>query len=365
MSTRMVASIVILVSLVGCGSAYRTSSAPVALDERLTEIAQVRLASAAPTVERGPMALSAAPRSRPYTRACGTDQQMGPMTHPAEAGAPSEPQGWFLTEFDDQPAGGQGAKTELGLSADQTEREDKYLHKQPMDSMWETIKRDVKDMPHDLWHDTKRVYGNLVNLVILGTSYAGCLALQETGPDDTVEDHYKPGHHTMSEGWRNAFDAYGNPGTHFAVAGVLYLVGEQFQDDKTYNVGKTLASALIINGITTYVGQAASWDRAPNGSWGTFPSGHTSSSFCIASVMDEAYGHLVGVPLYAAAALVGLERVDDRNHYFSDVMMGAVLGTVVGHAVASGRDPEFFGWKILPWAEPTGGTGVAFMKNLD
>ena len=168
-----------------------------------------------------------------------------------------------------------------------------------------------------------------------------------------------------SNDWRDAFGAIGNPGTHFALAGVWYLLGQQTCNDKTYEVGKTLFSALTINGLTVMIGQTASWDKSPNGEWGTFPSGHTSSSFVVASVMHEAYGHLVGIPLYGLATLAGIERLDDREHYFSDVVMGAVLGTVVGHSVASGRDPEFFGWKLLPYASPEGGAGVAFMKTLD
>jgi membrane-associated phospholipid phosphatase len=238
-------------------------------------------------------------------------------------------------------------------------------------SLWDTIKRDVKEAPCDLWRDTKRVYANPVNLVILGTAYAGSLAIQETGPDDTIEDHYNRNndcqapHHTFKEDWRDAFAAVGNPGTHFALAGVWYLLGQQTCNDKTYEVGKTLFSALTINGLTVMVGQTASWDKAPNGEWGTFPSGHTSSSFVVASVLHEAYGHVVGVPLYGLATLVGIERLDDREHYFSDVVMGAVLGTVIGHSVASGRNTEFFGWKLLPYASPEGGSGVAFMKTLD
>jgi membrane-associated phospholipid phosphatase len=85
----------------------------------------------------------------------------------------------------------------------------------------------------------------------------------------------------------------------------------------------------------------------------------------VASVMHEAYGHLVGIPLYGVATFVGIERLDDREHYFSDVVMGGVMGMVIGHAVASGRDPEFFGWKVLPYANPDSGAGVAFMKSLE
>ena len=358
MTTRIVATIAVLFCLVGCQSAYRAPSSDI--DARLASVEHSRLASA---TDRG-MGHAALRLSRSDELAAPVDQTIGPTSPPAEGGAPAAALAWTLADFADEPVAS-SAQEDLTFSAEAAERAEKYLHKQPLDSLWATIKRDVKDMPHDLWHDTQRVYGNPVNLVILGSAYGGSLALQETGPDDTVEDHYTPGHHTMSSGWRDAMDAYGNPGTHFAIAGAWYLLGEQLQDDKTYNVGKTLASALIINDLTTMAGQAASWDRVPNGQWGSFPSGHTSSSFCIASVMHEAYGHVVGIPLYGLATLVAIERVDDRNHYFSDVMMGAVLGTVIGHSVASGRDPELFGWKVLPWADPAGGTGVAFMKTLD
>ncbi|MBN2563209.1 MAG: phosphatase PAP2 family protein [Phycisphaerae bacterium] len=272
-------------------------------------------------------------------------------------------QGWALTDIGDD-AFNEEAQPDLEFSASSTDREEGRVSRPPLDSFWETVKRDVKDMPGDLWRDTQRVYANPVNLVILGTAYGGCLALQETGPDDTVEDRYRHGHHTFKEDWRDAFGAAGNPGTHFALAGLWYLIGQQRADEKTYEVGKTMFSALIISSLTTTIGQAASWDRAPNGEWGTFPSGHTSSSFCMASVLHEAYGHAVGIPLYGLATLVAMERIDSNEHYFSDVMMGAVVGTMIGHSVASGRDPEFFGWKVLPYASPNGGTGVALMKTM-
>ncbi len=279
-------------------------------------------------------------------------------------------QGLTLSELGDEPPSGSGDGSG-GTETEQTTNKDDSPRDRPLPSLWETMKRDVKHMPRDLWRDTKRVYANPVNLVILGTAYAGSLAIQESGPDSTVEHYYNRNndfqapHHTFKEDWRDAFGAVGNPGTHFALAGAWYLLGQQTMDDKTYEVGKTLFSALMINGMTVMVGQAASWDKAPNGEYGTFPSGHTSSSFVVASVLHEAYGHVVGVPLYGLATLVGIERLDDREHYFSDVVMGAVLGTVIGHSVASGRNPEFFGWKILPYASPEGGSGVAFMKTLD
>lgn len=255
-----------------------------------------------------------------------------------------------------QPAGGDARETAPPTRS--------TARRPPLPRFWDTVERDLRELPTDLWRDTKRVYGSPANLVILGVSYGGALALQQTGPDDTIESHYDRSH-SFKKDWRDAFGAAGNPGTHFALAGIWYLAGQQRQDEKSYEVGKTLFSALTINGLSVLLGQAATYDRSPNGERGTFPSGHTSSSFVVASVLHEAYGPWVGVPLYGLAGLVAVERLDSGEHYFSDVAFGAVMGMVVGHSVASGRDPEFFGWRLVPYADPaTGTTGLALHKSF-
>lgn len=235
----------------------------------------------------------------------------------------------------------------------------------PLPGFWETVERDLREAPRDLWEDTKAVYTSGPNLLILGLAYGGSLAIQESGPDDTVEDSFRGGHRTFGDDWRDAFGAAGDPGTHFALAGLWYLVGQQSQDEKTYEVGKTLFSALAINGLSTLVGKAASWDDAPNGEFGAFPSGHTSSAFTVASVMHRAYGPWVGVPLYGLGALVAFERLESNEHYLSDVVMGGVMGLVIGHAVAGEHEFELFGGRIVPYADPASGTsGVAWVKHF-
>jgi len=234
----------------------------------------------------------------------------------------------------------------------------------PLPGFWNTVKRDVKSMPADLWEDTKAVYGSAPNLIILGMTYGGALAVQQSGADDTVERGFRD-HTIFSKEARDIFGAAGNPGTHFALAGVWYLLGQQTQDEKTYEVGRTLFSALIINGLSTMVGQAASWDHSPNGEWGTFPSGHTSSTFAVASVMHDAYGPLVGVPLYGLGVLVAMERLEDDEHYLSDVIMGGVMGLVIGHTIAGEHKFELFGGEILPYADPnTASSGIAWVKHF-
>lgn len=99
-------------------------------------------------------------------------------------------------------------------------------------------------------------------------------------------------------------------------------------------------------------------DRAPPGTPRdeeatlSFFSGHSSSSFCLASfVWRDLSDWLVAerladassaarlwagrvlpaVVLYGAAGTVALSRIIDRKHYFSDVVVGSAVGAAFGH----------------------------------
>lgn len=233
----------------------------------------------------------------------------------------------------------------------------------PLPGFRETVWRDIKRMPRELWHDTKRTFWNPTNAIILITAGGVSVALRPE-VDDDIEDYYED-HHTMSKGWRDTFGVLGNPALHFVMAGGWYLAGQQMQSAKTYEVGKTLFSALIINGVSTSALKLAACTDSPNGEAFGWPSGHTSSAFTVAAVMHQAYGPLVGIPLYGVAGMVGLARLDDREHHFSDVVFGAALGLVVGHTVASGHRPQIFGGDLIPYADPTTGSGgIAWFKTM-
>lgn len=85
-------------------------------------------------------------------------------------------------------------------------------------------------------------------------------------------------------------------------------------------------------------------DCATNKEFTSFWSGHTSGAFTVAGLMCMHHAHL---PLYgggarekavcaasfAAAATVGMLRIASDNHYLSDVLVGAGIGTMVGLGV--------------------------------
>lgn len=67
----------------------------------------------------------------------------------------------------------------------------------------------------------------------------------------------------------------------------------------------------------------------------SFVSGHTSSAFAIATVFSQYYKERPWVvwTSYSLATLVGLSRMYDNKHWFSDVIGGALLGTWIGYTL--------------------------------
>jgi len=66
----------------------------------------------------------------------------------------------------------------------------------------------------------------------------------------------------------------------------------------------------------------------PNGRRFSFPSGHTAVSFMSSTYLWKRYGWEYGLPSTALAAFVGYSRfgVEDPVHFFSDVVVGCIIG---------------------------------------
>jgi len=66
----------------------------------------------------------------------------------------------------------------------------------------------------------------------------------------------------------------------------------------------------------------------------SYPSGHTTAAFALATVLDfdlrEQFGYWHSPIVYGMAAAVAESRVYDHKHYLSDVILGAGIGWSVG-----------------------------------
>ena len=228
---------------------------------------------------------------------------------------------------------------------------------------WRSFGRDAKELPLTLWDDTKATFTDKWALIGLGAAAGVGAILDATNSNGSVADHFSEHGSQLNTFWDTVGDAGGNPGTHFAVAGAMYFGSLYAQDVKTYEVSKALINALALNGLTTLALKGIANSESPNGDNFGWPSGHTSSSFCLATVMNEAYGPWVGVPLYGFATFVGYERIDARNHDFNDVISGAIIGIAIGHAVYQNHRPRVLGMDVMPYVDPEkGSVGVALSK---
>jgi hypothetical protein len=229
---------------------------------------------------------------------------------------------------------------------------------------WRSFGRDAKEMPATIWDDTIATFTNKWALVGLTAAVASGVALDAANTNGCVADHYRKNRSQLNTFWDNVGDVGGNPGLHFAVAGAMYFTTLYREDVKNYEVAKALLNALAINGLATVAMKGIAHSDSPNDDPFGWPSGHTSSTFCFATVMHEAYGPWVGVPLFAFASFVGYERIDARNHDFNDVISGALIGIAIGHAVYQNHQPKIFGMDVIPWVDPEKGTvGIAMGKQ--
>ena len=64
----------------------------------------------------------------------------------------------------------------------------------------------------------------------------------------------------------------------------------------------------------------------------SFPSGHATTSFCLATVIAMRYPK-ARYPIFIVAILVALSRSYVGVHYPSDILVGSILGILVGYIV--------------------------------
>ncbi len=131
----------------------------------------------------------------------------------------------------------------------------------------------------------------------------------------------------------------------------VYTGGLLAGDDDIRITGRLLCESLALAGITSQsikmlagrsrpYREAGSWYFDPlqfdDNSRLSFPSGHTVVAFSLSSVLSERIGNVwASVGLYSLASLTALSRVYDREHWLSDTILGAAIGTAAGLAVTS------------------------------
>jgi hypothetical protein len=276
-------------------------------------------------------------------------------------------EGLFVADTPAKTRSGKGAlpaDLNKGKSFWSPDREFDYLfanYEYPKQPFW----RDYWNMKYFVWEDTKAL-GKPKYLITLGIGAALAGGLQPL--DHRVNRHF---HHTdVLHGWEKTGNNISNPATLFGVSGLLYVYSLAASDEVYRKRSTILLEGLAYNNLVTLALKAAFERQSPNGHGflgikDSFPSGHTSSAFAVAAMLDEMYGHQVGFPLYVVAGFAGFARLQGGDHYLSDCVFGAFLGYAIGHAVFERNKMELFGFKLEPLVEPeSGAVGLALTRRF-
>lgn len=163
--------------------------------------------------------------------------------------------------------------------------------------------------------------------------------------------------HRLSHGFADAVQrsSFTRKLADIAAANLLWLLGGSFATTLLFLLGaqrgyaKTLFVAVVASWVVTLALEYLIGRKRPFQEldkplsvgmlWTppSFPSGHATLSFAIATAIAD-IPH-IGLPVvcvaYAIAATISAGRVAVRAHYVTDVLAGAVVGTVVTSLVLS------------------------------
>ena len=151
----------------------------------------------------------------------------------------------------------------------------------------------------------------------------------------------------------------GDGWTQGGAALATYVVGAATKNAKVTHIGSDLIRTQVLNGLTTR-GLKVFVDRErPGGGGHSFPSGHSSATFASAAVLGSHFGWKVAAPAYALSGFVAWARVRDGEHWLTDVVVGATIGTVIGRTVARTHGAS---WTVVP-AVSGSSAGVFVVKH--
>ncbi len=155
--------------------------------------------------------------------------------------------------------------------------------------------------------------------------------------------------HQVSPGWHDTSINISNAGVYGlgAAAGGIFVTGLITHDDHAIDTGIRSAEASVDSVILYAAMKAILARQRPyygtgegkffSGNWtaGSFPSGHTTLAWTLASVMAHEYPNWpVRLLAYGVATAVSTTRVTGGVHFPSDVFAGSVIGFGVGTYVS-------------------------------
>jgi len=187
------------------------------------------------------------------------------------------------------------------------------------------IKATLVNIVHDFGH-----LPSMQNLYI--ATVGGGFALAARPVDDDVNRHlvgssaadkfFKPGKYV------------GQTPTLIATSLAIYTYGRVRDEPRVSHLGMDLVRAMVVNEtITQTLKYTVRRERPDLSDRHSFPSGHASTTFAIATALERHLGWKGAAPVYVFSSYVASSRLHDNRHYLSDVIFGATVGIISGRTV--------------------------------
>lgn len=155
-------------------------------------------------------------------------------------------------------------------------------------------------------------------------------------------------------------DLYDRIGSGKILAGLTATMlagGLIFKDRKLLTTSRLLIESSILTGFITHSNKFLFGRSRPYTGRGqhdfhpfkfskanqyhSFPSGHASAVFSMMTVVAKQYDQWwIKYPAYTLAVSVALQRMDDRQHWFSDVVVGGAIGYWVSNTLVNRHKRE-------------------------
>lgn len=194
-----------------------------------------------------------------------------------------------------------------------------------------------------------------LRLIAFTTVTAGFYAVLDAPVD---EEYARENHHAVFypaeklAGVGKIYDDITPKNFSIGVSAGLLAGGIVLQDKKLLETTRLVVESVLLTQFATslskdLIGRSRPYtDRGPHDlnpfksnraeEFRSMPSGHVSNIFAIIGVMDKQYDHwYVKIPAYTLGVSVALQRMNDRQHWTSDVIAGAGLGYWIGSALAN------------------------------
>lgn len=202
----------------------------------------------------------------------------------------------------------------------------------------------IRDTPRHIALDLKESIWNkwaLGALVIGSGLIAGLHSV-----DSNVQKKFYPANRLGKA--KDIFGTLGNPYVLGSTVLVSFGISRLVKSPKYKTTAETMLEAYALTEALTLGLKAAVRRTRPNGGNYSFPSGHSSGAFAVASVIQSLHGFKYGIPAYAVSTMVGLSRLDDNKHYLTDVLAGALLGSLVGFGTSKFHKKENQNLFVMP-----------------